>query len=93
MDDLTNISNEENKKSLLKHSFTLVINDFYYKDSAIELKKELSAKGDFNNMYVKKINDKKYRLLLGPFKNFSALKSTYISLNNLGFENLNIYNE
>ena len=46
-----------------------------------------------NNISVKKINDKKYRLFVGPFKNFSALKTTYISLNNLGFESLNVYNE
>ena len=44
-----------------------------------------------NNISVKKINNKKYRLLAGPFKNFNALKTTYISLNNLGFEILNIY--
>ena len=42
---------------------------------------------------VKKINDNKYRLSVGPFKNFNALKSIYISLNNLGFEDLNIYRE
>ena len=39
------------------------------------------------------INDNKYRLAVGPFKNFNALKTIYISLNNLGFEELNIYRE
>jgi len=42
---------------------------------------------------VKKIGDNKYRLLAGPFKNFNALKTSYISLNNLGFDDLNIYNQ
>ena len=46
-----------------------------------------------NNILVKKINNKKYRLLAGPFKNFNALKTTYISLNNLGFEIPNIYRD
>ena len=46
-----------------------------------------------SNIYVKKINDNKYRLLVGPFNNFNALKGSYISLNNLGFEDLNIYRE
>jgi len=32
-------------------------------------------------------------LLVGPFNNFNALKTIYISLNNLGFEDLNIYME
>ena len=55
--------------------------------------KELLKKTKMSNISIKKINNKKYRLLVGPFKNFSALKTTYISLNNLGFENLNIYTE
>ena len=74
-------------------NFILVISDFYFLDSANNLKNELIEKTKMNNIYVKKINNKKYRLLVGPFKNFNALKTTYISLNNLGFENLNIYNE
>ena len=46
-----------------------------------------------NNIFVKKINDNKDRLSAGPFKNFNALKTTYISLNNLGFDDLNIYKD
>ena len=44
-------------------------------------------------MSVKKINNNKYRLLAGPFKNFNTLKTTYISLNNLGFEGLHVYKD
>ena len=44
-----------------------------------------------DNISVKKINNNQYRLFVGPFKNFNALKTTYISLNNLGFDDLNIY--
>ena len=54
---------------------------------------DLIKKTKIDNFSIKKINGKKYRLLAGPFKNFNALKTTYISLNNLGFEGLNIYNE
>ena len=70
-----------------------MINDFFYEDSAVNLKNELIEKTKLDNISVKKINNKKYRLLAGPFKNFNALKTTYISLNNLGFENLNIYKD
>ena len=79
------------KKMLKENNFILVINDFYYEDSANNLKTELIKKTKMNNISVKKINNKKYRLFAGPFKNFNALKTTYISLNNLGFEDLNIY--
>ena len=93
MNDLTKDDTETKKKSDKKSNFILVISDFYYEESAISLKKDLVKKTKMNNISVKKINNKIYRLLVGPFKNFNALKTTYISLNNLGFENLNIYRE
>ena len=80
-----------NKKSFKKTSFILVIADFYYFDSANSLKKQLINQTGNTNYTVKKINNNKYRLYVGPFKNFNTLKSAYISLNNLGFENLNVY--
>ena len=93
MDDLTKVEIKTKKKLDKKSNFILVVSDFYYEDSANNLIKELVKKTKNNNISVKKINDKKYRLLAGPFKNFNALKTTYISLNKLGFENLNIYRE
>ena len=93
MNDLTNMTLEVEKKILKDNSFILVINEFYYEDSANNLKKELIKKTNMNNISVKKINNKKFRLLVGPFKNFNALKTSYISLNNLGFEDLNIYKD
>ena len=93
MDNLTASVNKENKEASKKEKFMIVVSDFYYKDSAVSLKNDLSKKILLSNIFIKKINNKKYRLLIGPFKNFNALKTTYISLNNLGFESLNIYND
>jgi len=93
MDDLTKDLAVNKKKLNKKGNFILVISDFYFEESANNLMKELVKKTKMNNISVKKINNKKYRLLVGPFKNFNALKSTYISLNNLGFENLDTYRE
>ena len=84
------ISMNELKK---KNNYVLVVSDFYYEDSAINLMNELKKKINSSNFFVKKINDNKYRLSSGPYKNFNALKTTYISINNLGFENLNILME
>ena len=92
MDDLTK-KDSKVEKSEVKKNFILVISDFYYIDSANNLKKDLLKKININNISVKKINNNKYRLLVGPFENFNALKTTYISLNKLGFESLNIYKE
>ena len=93
MDDLSKVESISKKKSNKKQNFILVISDFYYIDSANELMKELINKTKIMNISVKKINDKKYRLFVGPFKNFKALKASYISLNKLGFEDLNVYKE
>ena len=79
------LNNNKNKKN-----FIIVINDFYYEDSAKLLLNELVQKNKMVNVSLKKMNNTKYRLLAGPFKNFNALKNTYISLNNLGFEDLDI---
>jgi len=93
MNNITKTQNKTDKKKTTKDKFIILISDFYYKNSALRLKKELSKKISLNIISIKKINDTKYRLLAGPFENFNALKTTYISLNNLGFDDLNIYNE
>ena len=93
MDDLSKNNTSETYKSNKKVNFYLIVSDFYYESSAITLKDTLTDKAINNNLFIEKINNNKYRLAIGPFKNFNALKSTYISLNNLGFEGLNIYRE
>ena len=91
MDDLSKEELDIKKEISKEINFILVINDFYFEDSANNLKTELVEKTKMNNISIEKINNKKYRLFVGPFKNFNALKNTYISLNNLGFEISNIY--
>ena len=91
MDDLSEVQIDVKKKYDKKNNFYLVISDFYYHDTAQNLKEELIKKTQIKKFSVKKINDTKYRLSVGPFKDFNALKSIYISLNNLGFEGINIY--
>jgi len=93
MDDLSEEQIDLDKVLSKNYNFVLVISDFYYYDSAQNLKEDLMKKTQINKFSVKKINDNKYRLLVGPFENFNALKTTYISLNNLGFEDLDIYRE
>ena len=93
MDNLSKGELDIEKEILKEANFILVINDFYFEDSANNLKAELIEKTKMNNISIEKINNKKYRLFVGPFKNFNALKTTYISLNNLGFENLDINKE
>ena len=91
MDNLSKGEFDIEKEISKEVNFILVINDFYFEDTANNLKAELVEKTKMNNISIEKINNKKFRLFVGPFKNFNALKTTYISLNNLGFEIPNIY--
>jgi hypothetical protein len=93
VDDLSVEKNDSKEIITKKKKFILVISDFYYSETAYTLKNDLINKTNNNTISVKKISNNKYRLIAGPFNNFKALKSIYISLNNLGFENLNIYRE
>jgi hypothetical protein len=93
MDDLSKKKTSVKTNIPKKNKFILVIADFYYFDSANNLKNDLTKQTKIRNFLIKKISDNKYRLSVGPFKNFNALKLVYISLNNLGFEDLNIYRE
>ncbi len=90
MNNLMTTSTKEKKKKV-KFEFMIIISDFYYLESAENLKNELIKKTNIDNFFIKKINNTKYRLMLGPFQNFSTLKTSYISLNNLGFDELNVY--
>tara|TARA_B100000029_G_scaffold419759_1_gene425336 strand:+ start:71 stop:820 length:750 start_codon:yes stop_codon:yes gene_type:complete len=92
--EIDDLSKKDEKKNIKKKQrFIILISDFYYLDSAENLKDELVKKTKLEGFVIKKINNKKYRLYIGPFQNFNSLKSTYISLNKLGFAELNVYKE
>ncbi len=93
MDDLSKEKTSVKTNIPKKNKFILIIADFYYFDSANNLKNDLIKQTKIRNFLIKKIKDNKYRLSIGPYKNFNALKFVYISLNNLGFEDLNICRE
>ena len=75
IDILTEQDVNTKKKIVKKNNFILVINDFYYFDSANDLKKVLREKIKVDNISIKKINNNKYRLFAGPFKSFNTLKN------------------
>ena len=89
VDDIS--SQKQEKKSTNKNErFIIVIGDFYYESSALKLKQKLFSDGNLGKLQVKRIKKNKFRLISGPFKSFNTLKSAYISLNNLGFHELDI---
>ena len=93
VDNISDVQIDTEKPKVKNQNFFVIISDFYYQNSANSLKNKLINELNIDNMSVIKINNNTYRLLVGPFKNFNALKTTYISLNNFGFESLNVYTE
>ena len=88
-----NLKSSEIKRSVIKSKKRIHPIALEKANSGQYAKKELIKKTGIKGYAIKKIGENKYRLLLGPFKNFNTLKSSYISLNKIGFDELNIYRE
>ncbi|MAJ22728.1 MAG: hypothetical protein CBC24_02520 [Candidatus Pelagibacter sp. TMED64] len=88
-----NLSEESENKSLNKKNFkyNVLVSDFYFLKNAILLKNKLSENINMNFLNITKINNKNFRLWVGPFDSFVKLESTYNKLHSLGFENLDIF--
>jgi len=71
--------------------FSIIIADFYSKESADNLKETLEKdhikKGILK---VKKLKKNKFQLLAGPYTSINTLKTVYFALNKYGFEDLDI---
>ncbi len=80
------------KKKLKKKEIRFIINiaEFYYINSAQNMVKKFKKESNISNLKIEKISDKKFKVVSGPFTSFNAMKKTYFSLNQLGFENLEI---
>ena len=90
---VADLSKNKKSKKIKKNNtkFYILISDFYYLESAQNLKKNLNEQIKSNKLSINSINDHKHRLYLGPFKNFKSLQSTYIKLHKHGFTDLDIY--
>ena len=77
MDDLTASVNKKNKEASKKEKFMIVVSDFYYKDSAVSLKNDLSKKILLSNIFIKKINNKKYVPSVDKVFNFIDIKEAH----------------
>lgn len=75
-----------------KPSYIIDIGDFYYYSSASDTKKRFKEEGNITNIKIKKIGKNKFKVYSGPYKSFLSMKDTYLSLNALGFEELNVIN-
>ena len=80
------------KKTKLKN-YSILVAEFYSLESAEILKKRLMSiliSSNYKQIYIKKKNDKSYRLLMGPYNTIKKLKNDYIVLSDSNFEDLDI---
>ena len=82
----TNTKNELSKK----FSYEIKIADFYFNDTASLLVNRIIKETKINDVKIKKINEKKYRVYAGPFNNINSLQKSFNDISILEFENIEI---
>lgn len=82
----TNTKNELSKK----FSYEIKIADFYFNDTASLLVDRVVKETMIKNVKIKKINEKKYRVYVGPFNNINSLQKSFNDISILEFENIEI---
>ena len=86
-------NNDNNKKSVIKDNFYIIVGEFYSKESAFFLKKRITQElTSFNSrkLYIKSKKSNKITLISGPYNSINLMKNDYIQLKNFGFEELDI---
>ena len=90
---IDNISKIKIQKKTKNKKFQIKIGDFYYKESAAAVRKNLIKEiNSLNNKKISIIKTKKnnFALVLGVYNTVNSLKNDYINLKNYGFEELEI---
>ena len=88
---IQNMSLEKKVEQKKDKKFSIILGDFYSKESAINLKDTLEKNYvDKGVLRVKKLGKNKFRLLAGPYTSINTLKNRYFELNRYGFEDLDI---
>ena len=78
------------KKNKDKNSYIIRVVDFYYLESANTFKSKLQKDLNLSNINIKEVSPNKFRVFCGPFNSLNDIKDTYLSISNLGFEQLDI---
>ena len=86
------VSTPESEVKKKKPSYIIDIAEFYFLKSAETVKNRFEKEANMENIKIKKISKTRFKVYSGPHVSLNSLKDTYFSLNELGFENLNIIN-
>ena len=81
---------ENTKISPKKNEYIINIGEYYYLDSAKIVKNRLINEANLTNVKIKKISENKFRVYVGSYSFFNAMKDTYFAISKLGFEHLDV---
>ena len=88
---IDNISETKDTKVKKIKKFSIIVGDFYSKESAENLIDTLEHKYvKKGTLKVEKVSKNKFRLSAGPYSSINTLKKRYFELNKYGFEDLDI---
>ena len=87
-----NVDKKKVKKKQKKKNFRYIIKvaDFYYENSANNMKKRITDELNLNNTKIDKISNTNFRVYFGPYDNLKSLKNAYNDIYPLNFENIEI---
>ncbi len=88
---IDNISTTKEIKTKKIKKFSIIVGNFYSKESAENLRDTLEHKYvKKGSLKVEKVTKNKFRLSAGPYSSINTLKKRYFELNKYGFEDLDI---
>ena len=73
-----------------KNKYIIIIGEYYYLDSAKIVKNRLIKEANLTNVKIKKISKNKFRVYVGSYSLFKAMKDPYFAISKLGFEHLDV---
>jgi hypothetical protein len=81
---------ENTEISSKKNEYIINIGEYYYLDSAKVVKNRLINEANLTNVKIKKISKNKFRVYVGSYYLFNAMKNPYFAISKLGFEHLDV---
>ena len=90
VNDLNQSIEKNNSKKVKNFNYSIKIADFYFIDSAKMMKKRIMNESLIKNVYIKKLSENKYRVIIGPYLDLKSIEKEYKKLDNLNFENIEI---
>ena len=81
---------ENTEISSKKNEYIINIGEYYYLDSAKIVKNRLINEANLTNVKIKKISENKFRVYVGSYSFFNAMKDPYFAISKLGFEHLDV---